>query len=223
MAKIVRRTAGKAKAEVTEANKKTNATSLPSLDLDEISRVIRLRRSMSPPKYSGEPVRKEEVELLLENAHWAPNHGKTEPWHFIVFSGESLAELGKQHAELYKTHTPAESFQQEKYEKLMRRPTEASHVIAICMKRGSNPKIPEIEEIEAVACAVQNIYLTATALGLAGYWSSGGMTYHDSMREALGLGAEDRCLGFFFLGRPGGEWPEGKRRSTWQEKVEWRG
>ncbi|MEZ4684680.1 MAG: hypothetical protein R3B47_00980 [Bacteroidia bacterium] len=64
------------------------------------------------------------------------------------------------------------------------------------MKRGANAKIPVIEEVEAVACAVQNMYLTTFALGLAGYWSSGGMTYHPAMKELFHLGEEDQCLGF---------------------------
>ena len=35
--------------------------------------------------------------------------------------------------------------------------------------------MPEWEETAAVACAVQNMHLTLTAEGLAGYWSSGGV------------------------------------------------
>ncbi|MEM6262741.1 MAG: nitroreductase [Bacteroidota bacterium] len=195
---------------------------LLNFNLDEVNRLIRSRRSIFPGQFSGEPVTREEVELLLENAHWAPNHGKTEPWFFLVFTGEGLKSLGQAHAELYKEATPSEVFQQKKYDKLLARPTECSHVIGICMKRGENPKIPVIEEVEAVACAVQNMYLTATALGLAGYWSSGGMTYHEGMKDLLGLGEDDRFLGFFMLGRPKGDaWPEGVRKAPWEDKVEW--
>lgn len=193
-----------------------------TLSLEQVNTLIRARRSVFPPKYSGEPVSDEEVMGLMENAHWAPTHGKTEPWFFKIFTGEGLKRFAEAHAELYKAHTPEADFKIDKYKKLANKPLMASHLIAICMKRGNNPKIPQIEEIEATACAVQNLHLTATAMGLAGYWSTGGMTYHESMREWLGLGREDLCLGFFFLGRPQtDEWPKGSRQTDFQEKIEW--
>ncbi len=180
------------------------------------------RRSVYPPQYSGETVPREHVELLLEAAHWAPNHGRTEPWHFKVFEGESLVRLGEVQAELYKEVTSEALFLLNKYDKLLKRPSEASHVIVICMKRGDNPKIPEIEEVEAVAAAVQNMWLMTSALGYGGYWSTGGVTYTDAFRQWLGLGEKDKCLGFFYLGVPVKEKiPDGKRKATWQEKVEW--
>ena len=47
----------------------------------------------------------------------------------------------------------------------------ASCLIAICLRR--QPRNPEWEEVAAVACAVQNLHLMATALpGVCGYWSS---------------------------------------------------
>ncbi|MFK7926487.1 MAG: nitroreductase, partial [Bacteroidia bacterium] len=182
----------------------------------------RQRRSIFPPQYSDEVIPRKQIELLLENAHWAPSHGRTEPWFFKVFHGDALGRLGQVHAELYREHMAEDKFKPAKYEKLKLRSTECSHVIAICMKRGHKAKIPVIEEVEAVACAVENLWLTATALGIGGYWSSGGMTYHQSMKDFLGLGEEDQCLGFFMLGMPKeGAWPTGKRENDWQDKVEW--
>jgi nitroreductase len=194
---------------------------IPTFDLQTINQLIRQRRSIFPQQFSGEPVARELVEILLENANWAPTHGRTEPWRFIVFSGDALKSLAARHAALYKQQMPAEKFKEEKYETLKIRPTQASHVIAICMEADPTGRIPEIEEIEATACAVQNLHLTATALGLAGYWSSGGMTYHEGMRSILGLQGTERCLGFFYLGRFAGPWPEGKRRTDGLQKVRW--
>ena len=47
----------------------------------------------------------ETIEQMLENANWAPNHGKTEPWRFFVFEGDATTQFGKAHADLYKKHT----------------------------------------------------------------------------------------------------------------------
>ena len=59
-----------------------------------------------------------------------------------------------------------------------------SHVIAIIHHRKES-KIPVIEEHEAIGCAVQNIYLSLTAWGYGGYWSSGGGVYKKELDEYL--------------------------------------
>ncbi|MEQ8533924.1 MAG: nitroreductase, partial [Imperialibacter sp.] len=81
-------------------------------------------------------------------------------------------------------------------------------------------KIPEIEEIEAVSCAVENMYLTAAAYGVGCYWGSGGITYMEEAKSFFGLGKNDKFLGFLFVGVAGSKWPEGKRGSV-EEKTTW--
>jgi nitroreductase len=88
------------------------------------------------------------------------------------------------------------------------------------MARDKDEKIPEIEEIEAVACSVQNMLLTCTAYGLGGYWSSPKMVYDKSMNEFLGLGEKDRCLGIFYMGYPEGDWPK-SHRTPLEYVTEW--
>ncbi|MFN3342614.1 MAG: nitroreductase [Flavobacteriales bacterium] len=181
-------------------------------NLSEITAVIQDRRTIAPEFFGDRKVPREIVEKILNNAIWAPNHGMTQPWRFKVFMGDSIAKFGEAHAELYKASVNETDFDPGKYSKLKDRPLLSSVIIAICMKRNEAGKIPEIEEVEAVACAVQNMYLTCTAYGLASYWGSGGMTYSEGMKEYLGLGAQDKCLGFFYIGYPKGEWPKGQRR-----------
>jgi nitroreductase len=88
------------------------------------------------------------------------------------------------------------------------------------MKRDTNKKIPEVEEIESVAAAVQNIYLTVTAYGFGGYWTTGGITYNEKAKEFFSLNQEDKLLGFFYLGHVAVPSPDGKRKSI-EEKVKW--
>ena len=220
MAKIVGRKKGSDKVSVTNAEIQKEAVSLPDFNIDQVNALIENRRSIFPKDYSGEIIPKARIETLLKNAHWAPTHGKTEPWFFKVFAGEGLKKLAEAQSRIYK-ELSGDAFEEKKFNKLANRPLQASHVIAICMKRGSNPKIPELEEIEAVAAAVQNLWLSATSMGLAGYWSSGGVTYKDEMRDWLGLGEEDKCLGFFYLGMPANGWVKPHRQSGWETKVEW--
>lgn len=191
-------------------------------NLSELKEIIRNRRSIKPENYTSRKVLKDVVTEILNNALWAPTHGLTQPWHFVVFSGDELSKLGEMMADTYKKSTPAEQFVTQKHTKLLNRPSKASVVIAICMKRQKTEKIPEIEEIEAVACAVQNMYLTATAYGLGPYWSSGKISYSEAMKNYLNLGNKDKCLGLFYLGYTKEKWPESHRQPL-EYHSKWRG
>jgi len=173
---------------------------------------------MDPEK----PVDAALLDTLLENANWAPTHGLTEPWRFTVFTGSARQKLAGFLQGLYQVLTPAHAFKKEKLEKLGRNPLLAPVVLAICMQRGNNTKIPELEEVEAVACAVQNLHLSASAAGLAGFWSTPPILSSAEMRAFLGLGDKDACLGLFYLGWPkeGEPLPE-SRRSPMKDKVTW--
>jgi len=160
---------------------------------------------------------------LLELADWAPTHGHTEPWRFIVFANDNVRQFCKDHAELYKANTPEEKFETAKYEKLLHNADNASHIIAVYMKRGTNPKITVTEEICAVAAAMQNILLGASSLNIAALWSTGGLTYHKAMKGYFGLNDEDHMLGLLYLGYTDDAPKGGKRIVTLQEKIEWRG
>jgi nitroreductase len=119
--------------------------------------------------------------------------------------------------------TPEESFNNGKFTKMKERPLKASAVIAVCMERDPSGKIPEIEEVEAVACAVQNITLTATAYGFGSFWATPKLIYTPEMNSFLGLKEEDKCLGLIYLGYTDNEWPKSHRRpleyiTEWIEK-----
>lgn len=189
-------------------------------NIEQINHLIKNRRSLYPQTFNGELIQKSIIETILENANWAPTHGLTQPWDFTIFEGEGLKKLAEFQAALYKKNTPAELFSELKYEKLKTNPVQCSHVISIGMKRSENGRIPEIEEIEAVACAVQNMYLTCTAHKIGAYWGSGGITYMEEAKPFFGLGDNDKLLGFFFMGYPKIAWPEGKRKPI-QDRVKW--
>jgi len=192
-------------------------------ELLPISEIIRNRRTVKPAVMDADlEIPRELIDELFENANWAPTHGFTEPWRFKVFADDMRSELAQTLQDLYAEHTPEDQFREDKLEKLGRNPLLAPLVIAICMRRGDNPKIPVTEEIEAVACAVQNMHLTASAAGLGAFWSSPPILDTDGMRNFLGLRDEDCCLGLFYLGwlKEDENWPVSSRQPV-QEKVEW--
>jgi nitroreductase len=188
--------------------------------IEEFNHLIRNRRSVFPKQFeAGKQVPDEIIKEILVNATWAPNHGHTEPWHFVVFSGEGLKKLAHFQSELYKSSS-GEKFKEATYNNLQKNPLMASHVIAICMKRSPEKKFPEVEEIAAVACAVENIYLSVSVYGLGGYWTTGGVTYNEKAKPFFGLGEEDKLLGFFYIGYVAVPSPASKRKGL-EEKVVW--
>ena len=187
---------------------------------DSINHLIRIRRSVFPDQFdAGKHIPDEVIENILINATWAPTHGQNEPWHFTVFTGDGLKQLALFQSELYKQESGG-GFTEKKYIKLKQQPLKASHIIALGMKRNANSRIPEIEDIEAVACAVQNIYLSVTAYGLGGYWTTGGITYYEKAKSFFGLGEADRLLGFFYTGYIAVPSAKGKRIHI-DHKVSW--
>jgi nitroreductase len=190
-------------------------------NIDEFNALIRNRRSIYPNMYTGEKIEDDIIIQMLVNANWAPNHKLTEPWRFVVFTGEGLKKLAKFQAELYKEASLADgSYKEGEFEKLLTRPLSASHIISLGMKRDEKNRLPEIEEIEAVSCAVQNMYLTAEAYRVGCYWGTGGVTYYEEAKEFFGLKNNDRLLGFFYVGVPKMR-PTAGRRKPVEDKIRW--
>lgn len=185
-----------------------------------INHIIQTRRSTRPRCFNGQIIDDAIVWQILENANWAPTNGLTQPWRFTVFTGNGLEKLASFQADLYKQATSNDTFSPDKYERMKTNVMKSSHVIVIGMKRQETETIPEIEEIEAIACSVQNMALTATAYGVCSFWGSGGVTYTDELKMFLGLGAKDQCLGYLYLGYSDTPATSSKR-SPIQDKVHW--
>ncbi len=189
-------------------------------DSDQITQVIRQRRTIKPKLMTDQPVDEAIIREMLENANWAPTHGMTEPWRFRVFTGQARRRLAQFLAATYRELTPPGSFKQNKYDSLLENPLRAPVVIAIGMRRQEIEKISELDEIQAVACAVQNMHLTAAAHGIGAFWSTNVAAVSDQMRDYIGLGPKDRAIGLLYIGHPSNGWPESTRRPI-DEKVEW--
>ncbi len=193
------------------------------MDNSEILKsIIANRRTVKPAAYNGIQIEKSVVEEILESANWAPTHGYTEPWRFVVYSGESLKQLGAFLADNDQPNKDAEDFNETRYNRLSEMPSLASHVIGIAMRRGDNPKIPEVEEVCAVAMAVQNMWLTAHALNIAAYWSTGGVAFSDALRDYFGFDSQHHAMGFFYLGLTDTEALMGRRITSIENKTVWK-
>jgi len=190
-------------------------------NLSEINELIRNRRTIFPEQFSERKVHREQIEVMLNNAQWAPTHGNTQPWRFHVFMEEGLTTLSQFLGSTYLKLTPEDQQNDTKLGKLIRRPLLSSAVIAVCMKRQEEEKILELEEIEAVACAIQNMHLTCSAYGIGGFWSTPKLIYAKEMNEFLNLEEKDKCLALFYVGYPSIEWPANSHRKPIEYNTKW--
>lgn len=139
-----------------------------------------------------------DVEQIVKAGTRAPDHGRLRPWRFVVLEGDARKKLGAAMADLVRQKIPDAPSSQLEAEAA--KPLRAPLIIAVGAKI-SKGKIPEIEQIAAVAAAAQNMFLAAHALGYGVMWKTGGAAYATSVKTLLGFAAEDHIVGFLYLGR----------------------
>lgn len=184
-----------------------------------IIEAIKKRRSVYPQFFNGERIPDNQIETLLEAANHAPTHKLTQPWRFIIYTGESLHKLSQYASEWYVDNTDESKYSEFKHNKTRLKALQSSHVIAIVMER-HEALLPEWEEVAAVACAVQNLWIAAIAMGLGGYWSSPKFAIEGS--DFFGLNKDQKCLGLFYLGIPTKELPPAAEKSDITRKIKWK-
>ena len=178
-------------------------------DFEFISEIIRQRRAIFPVQFTDEEIPEDIIDQLLELANWAPTHRRTEPWRYVVVSGTARERLATFLSQTYKDITPLESFNAHKQEKIINKCLRSQYILLICMQRDTADRVPEWEEIAAVAMSVQNIWLACTTLGIGSYWSTPAMKDH--IRSFVPLAEGERCLGLFYIGSFHKERPDGVR------------
>lgn len=179
--------------------------------------LIRRRRAVFPAVYIDKAIPNEVIEKVLETANWAPTHKRTEPWRFHVFAGDSRSKLSQYLGDFYKSNTAEADYSEIKHKNAGANPLKAGCVLAIVLKKHAD--IPEWEEIASVAMAVQNMWLACTELGIGSFWATPKAALEAG--EFLGLDADERCLGLFYMGYSEQELPLGTRKTTMAEKTIW--
>lgn len=137
------------------------------------------------------------LEQIMRAAVRAPDHGRLRPWRFVVLEGAARDKLGAAMARLSLAKFPQSTPEQLDGErrKVLRAPT-----IIVVAARITQGKIPEVEQIAAVAAGVENMVLVAQALGYGAMWKTGAAAYDAQAKTELGLTAQDQIVAFLYLG-----------------------
>jgi nitroreductase len=186
-------------------------------NFETLTKIIKGRRSIFPASYIQKEIPVELIELILENANYAPTHKLTQPWRFVVIRKEAKKKLGATLAQLYQEKVGEGKFLQKKYDSFLQKTTQADCILAINVQFHPD-KLPNWEEIASVACAVQNLALSAESLNIGGYWSSPPLI--DDLGPFLNLAENEKCFGLFYMGYHAGD-PIKANRSPIMDKVSW--
>lgn len=162
--------------------------------------LIKRRRSVG--KMTSERPTREQIETLLEAATHAPNHHNAQPWKFIVVAGSAREELGAVMALSLASRLVETSSEnaQARLNKERNKPLRSPIVIVVVSEAPKQPKVTEMDNIEAVSAAVQNMLLTAEEMGLACMWRTGEAAIDPHVKQWLHLDAGDSIVAILYVG-----------------------
>jgi nitroreductase len=187
---------------------------------NNLNEIIKNRRATPPKFLSNREISKEVIQQLLENANWAPNHKNTEPWRFRVYTGDSKQNLSNEiYSLLVNRIETGETINPQKVDKFKSSIENVPVAIAIIFERDAAERVPEWQEIAAVSMAVQNMWLTATDLGLGAFWAT--PEFLHLLNNIIGIKPRQKLLGFFYVGHIAMEFPSPGRGNI-AEKAEWK-
>lgn len=175
-----------------------NSTSEPTV-LDTALTLIHSRQHTSPKRLGDPGPSQEQIAKILNAAGAAPDHGLLVPWRLIVIPPDRRHLLADTFAKalLARDGEANEAQQQDAKAKAFRGPFLVLVTVRLDPELG--PTQP-YERIISAGCAIQNMLLTAHAMGFGAGLSSGRALHSRPMKELFGLGTHDQPLCFITLG-----------------------
>jgi nitroreductase len=159
-----------------------------------------------------------DISKLLAAAVRAPNHHLTQPWRFVVLTGDALKELGDAWAS-------GEEAAGGDPDQVRDKPQRAPMIIcAIERPHTWVHRVVEIEEHHAMGAAIENILLAAHDMGLAAMIRTGAAARMPEVHRYLGVEEGELIAGFIYVGYPPADDDHPlTRRKPVEEITEWKG
>jgi nitroreductase len=189
------------------------APNRPALDF-LLSRRSRPARMLAPPVPS-----REEVLSLLTAAARVPDHGKLEPWRFVVLTRPATDRL----AALVRARGEALGLEEERIAKAASQYGMADLAVVVVASPKGTEKVPAVEQAYSAGAACLALLNAATAAGWGANWLTGWPVYdREFLRDGLGLQPHESVAGIVHIGTPTAEVPDRPRPdlarlTTWVE------
>ncbi|MEP2641321.1 nitroreductase [Roseobacter sp.] len=155
-------------------------------------------RRSRPAKTLSTPVpTADQLRPLLTAAARTPDHGKLEPWRFIVIEKPAMPRLAD-HAQ---ARGEALGLDAEHIAKGRGQFDQGHLAVAVIEVQKPSPKIPALEQTYAAGCVCLALLNAALAAGWGANWLSGWPSHdRNFMQDALGLADHERIAGFIHIG-----------------------
>ncbi len=171
-------------------------------DRDLVSAVETLmqsRQTILPKRLTAPGPDDEQLQLILDAAASAPDHGQLLPWRFVIVPTKARPSLAEVFGAALRERDPEATSAQvdQAREKAFRSPL---LLLAVVDSNGGDPDIDLHERIVSAGCAVQNMLLMATALGFGSALTSGKALKPEGLRSLFDLQAGEYALCFVSVG-----------------------
>lgn len=169
---------------------------------------LQTRRSR-PAKLLGLPVPdKDSLMTLLTAASRVPDHGKLEPWRFIVLEHAACATMARKITDYGNDrHIDAD-----KFTKASTTFAQAHLVVAVVASPKPSEKVPLIEQTLTAGAVCLGLVNAALASGFGANWLTGWVAHDRAfIMPALGLQPDEWVAGFIHLGTASSAPPERPR------------
>lgn len=134
---------------------------------------------------------------LLRVAARTPDHGKLEPWRFIVLEKPALSRLGSAIPDAGARLTIAP----EKIEKAINQFATADLAVAVVFSPKPSEKVPHIEQLYSAGAVCLALLNAALASGWGANWLSGWASHDPTfVQDHLGLSSDESIAGFIHIG-----------------------
>lgn len=168
-----------------------------------------LTRRSRPAKTLTTPVpsRDELLPILTAGAR-TPDHGKLEPWRFIVLERAALERLAGE----VRAHGVARGEAEDKIEKVYRQFADSHLAVAVIATPKPSEKVPQIEQLYSAGAVCLSLLNAALAAGWGANWLSGWASHDpDFLAATLGIEAHESVAGFIHIGSETAAPPERPR------------
>ncbi len=162
------------------------------------SAALLLRHSIPSRLLTGPGPDPAQLARMLACAVHVPDHGKLQPWRFLLVRGAARSSLGELLARRsVERHAGAA---EASIEKDRMRFQHAPLVIAVIARLTPGHKVPEQEQLLSGGAACFSLLQAAQAEGFGAQWLTGWPAYDPAVLERLGVGGHERVLGFIHVG-----------------------
>ncbi|WP_369228500.1 nitroreductase (plasmid) [Streptomyces sp. R39] len=156
-----------------------------------------------------------QLEVLVQAAATAPDHGRLRPWRLIPVTGHERNRLGDVLGEA--AATPQQAHRA--VSNVLRAPMLLSIVLT---PEADHPRVPPWEQLAATAGMVTTLTLLLDSHDWASIWRTGPAVDAPQVRKHLGIRDEEKLLGWLYIGtRPQAETVRQRQPPDTSGKINW--